>query len=111
MKLPTLKSLTLALYNAERLDRGDYPLAELPHDERTSYSEAAEKLLPVLARHLKRKALFEQQARMEAAELDAEALELLKAATGEDFSTFPAHPSIADFWRNAARRARQLHNR
>lgn len=41
--------------------------------------------------------------------LDEEALALLRAASGEAFRVFPAQEGVADFWRRAAVKARELH--
>ena len=42
-------------------------------------------------------------------ELDAEALKLLNAATGENYVSLSNVGTIADFWRRAARKAREIH--
>lgn len=42
----TVDHLALALFNAERTSRGDYPLANLPDSEAGPYKEAASALLP-----------------------------------------------------------------
>jgi hypothetical protein len=63
----------------------------------------------LLKNHVAAVALKSQAERIDAERLDAEALALLNAATGEHFSALPSTPNVADFWRAAARKAREIH--
>lgn len=62
-----------------------------------------------LKSHLHRVALKAQQERLEAEKLDKEALALLNAATRENYVSLSSAGTIADFWRRAATKARELH--
>lgn len=112
MKTINVDQLALGIFNAERTSNGDYPLTAIPADEVGAYKEVAYAAIPALRRHYNLQALKAQRDRLEAERLlDAEATELLRAATGIPTIGLHASSHTADFWRNAARKARELHRK